>query len=297
MMKIILIFVILLSLTGFNQAEPVKVVIMYTNNTNGVLENCHCPSHPYGALEKRAVIIERVRKREKNVLLLDTGDISDIAMNTLRHTYVLKAYQYMKYDAWTAGDQDFVEGMDFFRENYLSLDMSLVNINITYKDQLLGDKYIIKQFDNIKIGITGIIDSDFQKYIYSDAKKYIKIIDQDNALTNVLSELKDQCDYIILLSHSGIDRDHSIAGQHPGINLIIGGHSQTLTKVPEKVNDTYIVQAGENGFRIGTLSLIFENKKCSSINNQVLLLKENAPDQPEIMKLIEEYKKKLKEKK
>ena len=57
-MKSILIFISLLFLASSNQAGQTKVVIIYTNNTNGFLENCHCPSHPYGALEKRAVIIQ-----------------------------------------------------------------------------------------------------------------------------------------------------------------------------------------------------------------------------------------------
>ena len=59
-----------------------------------------------------------------------SGDILDIIANTLRHEYVLKAYQYMNYDAWIAGDQDFIEGIDFFNKNHMNLNMTLVNMNI-----------------------------------------------------------------------------------------------------------------------------------------------------------------------
>jgi 2',3'-cyclic-nucleotide 2'-phosphodiesterase (5'-nucleotidase family) len=74
------------------------------------LENYDCPERSYGALEKRAAVIDSIRKSEQNVLLLDTGDILDIQKSRLLHNYIVKAYDYLKYDYWTPGDQDFVEG-------------------------------------------------------------------------------------------------------------------------------------------------------------------------------------------
>jgi 5'-nucleotidase len=99
-----------------------------------------------------------------------------------------------------------------------------------------------------------------------------------------------QCDFNIVLSHHGFDHDRLIAQKYSRIDLIIGGHSQTVTKEPELVNKTLIVQAGENGFRTGVLTLFFNNKKLASINNQIVLLKEHDPDHPQIKKLIEQYK-------
>jgi 2',3'-cyclic-nucleotide 2'-phosphodiesterase (5'-nucleotidase family) len=293
-MKNMLLFISLLFLINVMQAGQTKVVIIYTNNTNGFLENCHCPSHPYGAIEKRAVVIDSIRRVEKNVLLLDTGDILDIISNKKKHHYILKAYEYMNYDAWIAGDQDFVEGIDFFQQQFLNLKMPLVNTNMIYKNKFFAKKYIYKTFEDITIGITGVINTEFKKYIYSDAKKYIQFIKPDKVLKSAIREMSAKCNFIILLSHNGMDNDRLIAQNYSGIDLIIGSHSQTITNEPERVNNTMIVQAGENGFRTGVLSLFFNDKKVQSIKNQLRLLKEKDLDHPEIMKLIEEYKKQLK---
>jgi 2',3'-cyclic-nucleotide 2'-phosphodiesterase (5'-nucleotidase family) len=293
-MKNILLFISFIFLINLIHTGQTKVVIIYTNNTNGFLENCHCPSHPYGAIEKRAVVIDSIRRVEKNVLLLDTGDILDIISNRKKHHYILKAYEYMNYDAWIAGDQDFVEGMDFFQQQFLNLNMSLISTNMIYKNKFFTKKYIYKAFEDITIGITGAINTEFKKYIYSDAKKYIQFIKPDKVLKSAIREMSAQCNFIILLSHNGMDNDRLIAQNYSGIDLIIGSHSQTITREPERENSTMIVQAGENGFRIGVLTLFFNNKKVQSLKNKMILLKEKDPDHPEIMKLIKEYKSQLK---
>ena len=51
----LLILVILFAIAWVAHSET--VVIIYTHNTNGVLENCKCPERSYGALEKRAFIL------------------------------------------------------------------------------------------------------------------------------------------------------------------------------------------------------------------------------------------------
>ena len=120
--------IIFLLLSGLTFAQKSKVVIVYSNNSNGILENCRCPSHPYGALEKRATVIDSIRKNEEDVVLIDAGDIFNIWKNSLLHKYTARAYELLNYDLWVAGDQDFVEGSDFFLNNLLQQQMQLVNM-------------------------------------------------------------------------------------------------------------------------------------------------------------------------
>ena len=49
--KVILFAMIIL--TAGLLAQNKKLYILHTNNTNGALENCYCPDHPFGAVEKR----------------------------------------------------------------------------------------------------------------------------------------------------------------------------------------------------------------------------------------------------
>jgi 2',3'-cyclic-nucleotide 2'-phosphodiesterase (5'-nucleotidase family) len=276
-------------LTGTINAKVVHVVIVYSHNTNGVLENCDCPEKSYGALEKRAAVIDSIRKIEDHVLLLDTGDILDIMPSKLLHKYVVKAYDFMKYDFWTPGDQDFVEGSSFFNEKLSNISGSVLSTNILYKDKPIGKSNAIKKFDNIRIGITATIREDLHKYLDRPSQEEFIFLNQINSLDPVITKLANEVDYVILLSHSGIEHDRQISQKFPSIDLIIGGHSQTILNKPEKIGATSITQVGESGYRLGIMKLTFENNEIQKMENRIILLDRNMPDDPAVKEMIRKY--------
>jgi 5'-nucleotidase len=272
-----------------SSAQNETIVIVYSHNTNGVLENCHCPERSYGALEKRSALIDSIRKSEKNVLLLDTGDILDIQKSPILHKYIVGAYDYIHYDYWTPGDQDFVEGTEFFLNKLGKISAQIVSSNIRYKDDLIGQSFVIKKYGNILIGITGTIRDDLHKFLEPPTNMDFKFEDQFLSLGLVIKEMSDKTDFIILLSHSGIDRDRKISEKFPSVDLIIGGHSQTVLNQPEKSGLTYITQVGESGYRIGILKFVFKNKKIISADQSVVLLTKNMASNSTVEQMIEEY--------
>jgi 2',3'-cyclic-nucleotide 2'-phosphodiesterase (5'-nucleotidase family) len=289
MNQIIFIIACALIFVKVSAAQTESVVVVYSHNTNGVFENCDCPERSYGALEKRAAVIDSIRKSDENILLLDTGDILDIQPSLLLHSYVVKAYDYLNYDFWTPGDQDFVEGSDFFLNKLSRISASMVNTNIFYRDNPIGQSAVIKKIGGITVGITGTIRDDLHKYLDAPADADFKFKDQFASLSPVISELSEKTDFIILLSHSGIERDQLIAQKFPSINLIIGGHSQTILAEPKKVGSTYISQVGESGYRLGIFRVLFKNNKIYQIENSVILLNRNMPDDPAVVKMIKNY--------
>ena len=288
-MRNFIIFIIYVVFVQISIAQNETVVVVYSHNTNGVLENCNCPDRSYGALEKRAAIVDSIRKSEKNVLLLDTGDILDIQKSTLLHNYIVKAYDYIDYDYWTPGDQDFVEGTEFFRNKLGKISAQIVSSNIRYKDELIGQSYVIKKFGNIRIGITGTIKDDLHRFLDPPADVDFEFGNQFSNLRPVIEDLTEKADYIIVLSHSGIEKDRKIAEMFPAVDLIIGGHSQTILIQPEKYGSTYITQVGESGYRVGIFKLLFNNRNISSSKYSVILLKKNMDNNKAVEAMIKNY--------
>ena len=244
-------------------------------------------------MEKRATIIDSIRSVEKNLLLIDTGDILGAGINPRRHKYIAKAYKYLKYDIWTPGDQDLIEGKKLFFESLLPAFKNTLNTNLLVEEKMFGEPYVIKEFDGVKIGFTSSITKAVEKHISPFHKLDISIEDQNNKLTPVIDVLKEKSDIIVLLSHSGYDTDLEFAKKYEDIDLIIGGHSQTLLKDASNVYDTYIVQAGKAGYRIGVLKLNIENSKIKQVENNLILLNKKIKNHPKIMTIIDEYKDKI----
>ncbi len=288
-MRNLLVLVLSFVFVGISSAQTETVVVVYSHNTNGVLENCYCPERSYGALEKRAAVIDSIRNSEQNILLLDTGDILDIQKSRVLHKYIVQAYDYMKYDFWTPGDQDFVEGTDFFLNNLSKISAQIVTSNIRYEDNLIGHLYGVKKYGNIRIGITGTIRDDLHRFLDPPADVDFKFENQLSSLRPVIEELSGKTDFIILLSHSGIERDRQITEMFPSVDLIIGGHSQTILTQPEKIGSTYITQVGESGYRLGIFKIIFKNRKIQSTEHSVVLLTRSMAENSTVVELIKNY--------
>lgn len=288
-MRNYILILIYFAFIRISNAQNETIVIVYSHNTNGVLENCNCPDRSYGALEKRAALIDSIRKSEKNVLLVDTGDILDIQKNPMLHKYIVKAYDYIHYDYWTPGDQDFIEGAEFFLNKLGIISAQLISSNIRYKDKDIGQSFGIKKYGTVRIGITGTIRDDLHKFLDAPMDLDFKFKDQFSSLKLVIEEMSEITDFIILLSHSGIDRDRKISQRFPSIDLIIGGHSQTILNQPEKSGSTYITQMGESGYRIGIIKCVFKEQKIISVDQSVVLLTKNMANNPVVEQMIREY--------
>lgn len=244
-------------------------------------------------MEKRATVIDSVRSADKNILLIDAGDVFGAGLNPRRHKYIVQTYKLLNYDIWTPGDQDLIEGTKLFFDSLLPAFKNTLNSNLFVDGNLFGKQYIIIEFNGVKIGFTSTISKDVEKHISPIHKIDVKIADQNETLKPIIDELKEKSDIIVLLSHSGYDTDIEFAKNYNEIDLIIGGHSQTQLKEASHVFDTYIVQAGKAGYRTGVLKLNIENSKITSVKNDLILLDKKIKNHSEVMTIIKEYKNKI----
>ncbi|MFC1671251.1 bifunctional metallophosphatase/5'-nucleotidase [Spirochaetota bacterium] len=291
--KMKLVFVLFLLIPGVIYSSD-KITIIYTNSLNGNIDFCHCKESPNGGLVKRATEINKLRHRYKNLFLFETGDMFYYEKDSILAKYIVKAYKYMGYDAVTFGDQEFSVGVSGFLKYRDELPFVNNNIRIKYGKRFrkFFKRYMIVRKSNFKIGIIGTVSRDTFKYYPSKLRSKIKISNQVNEIISDISILKGKkVDVIILLSHSGFDKDKVIAKRVRGIDIIIGGHSQTFLKNPKKIGKTIIVQAGSNGAHIGILEIFRKGSKALKFRNSFRRPDEYQPaDDKYIRKLINDYK-------
>ena len=134
-------------------------------------------------------------------------------------------------------------------------------------------KSIIKEQNGIKYGFIGTMPIDFKTCTKKEVQKDISVADLEEtiaALQKEIDSLKAQkIDKIILLSHSGYEKDKEYARNLDGVDIIVGGHTHTVVEgaknneniVKSKSGEpVLIVQAGENGKYYGILNVEFDEK-------------------------------------
>jgi len=161
----------------------------------------------------------------------------------------------MGYDCIAIGDQDFVEGFDFFSYISEKANFPFVCANLKRKGKLLGRPYFIKEIGRIKVGILGLVHKDCFIFSKKEIKEELEIEPPDSIISLLLPELESQCDILILLSHLGYEKEIEFAQKFPQFSIIVGGHTQKLLLEPKSVGSTLIVEAGRNGERLGKLDI------------------------------------------
>lgn len=271
------------SLSSFSTIETKKITILHTNDTHSHIDpfpTDHPKNPNMGGAARRAAIIESIRKEEKNVLLLDAGDIFQGTpyFNYYGGELEFKLMSMMQYDVATMGNHDFDNGIDGFYAQLPHAKFDFVSANYDFKNTVLNDivkpyKIIIK--DGIKIGIFGLgvqLDGLVDKKLYKETV-YNNPIEVAQDMTRILKEEK-KCDLVICLSHLGFKykdepekpSDIVLAQKTKNIDLIIGGHTHTFLDKPvieknSEGKEVLINQVGCFGVNLGRIDFYLSKDK------------------------------------
>lgn len=233
--------------------------VIFTGEENGYLEPCGCSELQLGGLPRRHTLINNLRKRDGNWIILSLGDLpgkvgrqDEIKMET-----TLKALDQMGYTAHNIGEKDIRMGIDLL--GYLSQisNVDFISSNVNFNTQVLEVKpYVIKEIKiketTLKVGILSILSPKLIDHAYQE----IEVVDPIESLKPLLSNLSKKTDILILLSHAEIEDSIKIAETYPEFDLIISGHGIDEPGLHlTKVKNTYVIPVGEKGKFLGTITI------------------------------------------
>lgn len=230
---------------------------------------------------------ERSTPKDVNQLKLSGGDIF-LGEDTSSNTAIKSFLNSINLDATALGNHEFDLSADSFSKitddaNYKMLGMNLKPDETSQLKKKLSNSYILEK-DGEKYGIIGLAPFDLKTRIKKPERfDNIKIEDFEACKAEIQQTVdnfsKNGINKVILLSHSGLEKDREIAKSVNGIDVIIGGHSHELIK--DIVNDknlfyskkgepVIITQAGKDGGNFGVLNLEFDkNGVIKSVQNNV----------------------------
>lgn len=266
---------------AFAKGDARKITILHTNDQHSRIEPFPMDGGKYqglGGFAQRAVLLNEIRKQEKNVLLLDVGDVwqGTPYFNKYGGELEFKLMSEMKYDASTLGNHDFDAGLDGFVKQLPHASFPFLNCNYDFTDTAMEGKiqtHKIFQFDEIKIGVFGI-GIELQGLVPKDLYGGVRYNDPIANANKMAKHLKYEqgCDLVICLSHIGYKYDEKkvsdmdLAYQSSNIDLILGGHTHTFFTKPDEFRNAdgakvLVNQVGWAGIYLGRLDFYFEKKK------------------------------------
>ena len=259
--------------TGWTANED--ITILYTNDTHSRLDPFPENSKEFpglGGIARRASLVKKIRSTQKNVLLLDAGDVFHGTkwFEVYGGGVDFKLMTEMNYDAMAIGNHEFDRGPDGFADAAGQAGFPFLAANYIVRNTPMApfvQRQIVKEFDGFKIGIFGL-GIEFDGVIDRSLTGSVRAADPIRNADQITRYLKDslRCDFIICLSHLGyhysdsrVD-DYDIAKAVDDIDLIIGGHTHTFLETPtviqkESGKSVHITQMGYGGVRLGRIDL------------------------------------------
>jgi 5'-nucleotidase len=261
------------------EAASKKLTILHTNDVHSRLEAFPMDGGKFqgmGGVSARASLIRQIRAENRQVLLLDAGDIFQGTpyFNLYRGEPEIRAMTAMGYDAATMGNHDFDGGIENFANQlrHAGFPILICNYDFTGTPMENGyQPYRIYRKGRIKVGVTGVgveLNGLVPDILYGNTR-YLDPIVQLNLVAEKLKK-EEGCDLVICLSHLGLDyRDTSykvcdkiLAVETRHVDLIIGGHTHSFMEEPLLVKnklgaDVVVNQVGWGGILLGRLDYDF----------------------------------------
>lgn len=255
-----------------------RLTVLHTNDVHSRIDPFPMDggsNQGLGGVAARAGIIEKIRREEENLLLLDAGDIFQGTpyFNFYKGEPEIKAMSSMKYDATTIGNHDFDAGLENLATQltkHASFPMLVSNYDFAGTPmEYTYQPYKIFKKGRVKVGVfgVGIEMAGLVSDNLSAGTKYLDPVVKGNEMASSLKKEKD-CDLVICLSHLGnIYSDNKVSDKRlametENIDLIIGGHTHTFLPAPivyknKKGDDVLVNQVGWAGINLGRLDFNF----------------------------------------
>jgi 2',3'-cyclic-nucleotide 2'-phosphodiesterase (5'-nucleotidase family) len=292
----VLTFLFLSSVLSQTWADIVSLTILSTNDIHSYLSP---DSEDRGGLSRIAAYNKKVRSSEKNVLILNAGDMaSGTAVSSLfKGDPIFHVLNSMKTDAAVLGNHDFDYGWQRIQHYRDIAAFPLLCANAHTKGsqgtaRLVGDDaYRIFQYGALKVAVIGVLTEQTPAMTTKFATGGVTFSPMVQTLETLVPEVSSKSDIVIALTHAGIRQDEIIANKVGGIDLIVGGHSHTLLTQATEINGVPIIQAGENGYFIGRIDMTIDtDKDCiKAFSYRLIEVDASMESDPETARVVNEW--------
>ncbi|TKS75323.1 5'-nucleotidase [Collichthys lucidus] len=307
------------------------LVLLHTNDVHARVEEtsrhsgkCSSSSRSrsgcFAGVARRATMVERIRASERNVLLLDAGDQfqGTVWFNYYRGAEAAHFMNKLRYDAMAFGNHEFDNGVDGLMKPFMQeIKCPVLSANIK-PDQTLASTfgksyspYKILTVGGERVGVVGYTSQETPDL--SNSGPHLDFEDEVSSLQLQVDKLRTLgVNKIVALGHSGFTVDRQIAKMVRGVDVVIGGHTNTFlytgtppsSEVPAGPypfmvrsldgRQVPVVQAYAFGKYLGYLKVTFDDagNVMRSTGNPILL-DSSIPQDPTFLADVEEWKKNL----
>lgn len=302
-----------------------QITIVYTSDVHGQAMPIHYGTNEEAdhGLAKYATALKTLRKSEKNLLVIDNGDLIQGTPFMTNYMKVLSdmenpmigVFNQLKIDAGILGNHEFNYGAEKIAKAVEQANYPILSANIlnkTTSEPQYGPPYMIKELaSGVKVCIIGVTTHFIPKWEAPEHIKELEFADAFKTLKKWVRHVKEyeRPDVIIASYHGGFEADietgepiapqtdenqgYRMCKEIDGIDVLLTGHQHR--KLTGYINDVLVIQPGSNGAHFGKIDLALsktDEGQWKIVNKEAGLHSlENIPADQSIISYLEPYEK------
>ncbi len=255
-----------------------------------------------GGLARRASYIRKKAAEGLPVLVVDAGGFAHRgARSKLKTSFLLEAYHRIGYQAVNLSEADLRLGPEFLRKAAADWNVPFVTCNLRRANgeplDFAKPYRIVRPWgpEGPAVGIFGVSIVSLPVFGLAPPQWWTKD-DPVAASKSVVLELKDKCDLIVALVYATDSQAQQFLRQVPGVDLVVAGRSTYRIRGPWKSQWGILCVVGTQGKYIGEAVLRrTDSGEWEMAGGELRALDKQVGEDPEIKKLVQEYKNALKQ--
>lgn len=195
-----------------------------------------------------------------DTLLLDAGDTllgSNTAFRLTEPNLTLMSE--IGYSAMTMGNRElhYVPAVLERRQSERNFPLLAANLIDLWGRQTTWQEGVSLQCDGVKVGVFGMTVVQYPVGSLYEKLFGLRFLPPETLIEYLVEKYQAQHDVVVFLSHLGIDWDRKLAQKLEAkkdrlrCDLILGGHTHTITAEPERYGHTLVSHVGSHGSGYG----------------------------------------------
>lgn len=306
-------------------AEEARLTILHTTDLHGSLTSWDYLADrpaPRG-LVKLATLVRQVRAEGAPLVLVDNGDVlQGSPMQAMWHAHpdstrepMMAAMTALGYDAMAVGNHEFDRGLAALERARQDAGFPFLAVNVARASDgaLAFAPSVIKTVGSLRVGIVGVCTPATPQWLDPTFTAGLRFLSPFETVAGEVGRLrtKERCDVIVVLAHTGFEKDPATRADVPGadpmehwgyrlmsdiggVDAWVFGHSHdSRPSIPGR--ETIGAQAGSRGESLGRIDLELTRPASGGAwtvtrrSARLLAVSDTTADDPELAALVAPY--------
>lgn len=284
---------------------PTSLVLLYTAGADGQIRSCNCTKFRFGGYGREMTLLDSIRSREKDVLLIEGGDVTGGTgfQADLKAHVAAQALQLLGYGAMVLGEKELgVRAVRYVDRFEPRVPLVCANVVKSGESKPVFKPYtILKTAGGLRVAVIGMIDGGLcapwlATSFGEDTTK------PSDVLPALVKEARSKADLVVLAYHGVLDEKSDFA-KIQGIDLVLTTHRHSQSRIfPKEDQNTVDAPVGKLGdavlvhsetstnWCLGRLDIsLAPGRSIKAVKHTLLYLDRAYEEHPAMVKVYDAY--------